>query len=167
MDKSKEEYTMMKDNIVGLKKPETLKDMLTEVIRNGARELLATAIKAEVNEFLQSHNTLDCNARFVRNGYLPEREIQTGIGGVAVQVPRIRDRNKCDDGIQFSSSLIPKYLRRSTSMNEFLPLLYLKGISTNDFVAALTPLCGGNAKNLSPGVISRLKAVIEKAKTRG
>jgi putative transposase len=158
MDKSKEEYTDMKDNIVGLKKPETIKDMLTEVLRNGARELLAVAIEAEINEFLKAHNDQESKARFVRNGYLPEREIQTGIGGIGVEMPRIRDRNNGTDGISFSSSLIPKYLRRSTSMNEFLPLLYLKGISTNDFADALTPLFGENAKNLSPGVISRLKA---------
>lgn len=158
MDKSTEEYTDMKDNIIDLKKPAAIKDMLTEVIRSGARDLLAVAIDAEVNEFLQTHNLHEGKARFVRNGYLPEREIQTGIGDVAVEMPRIRDRSKTVDGLRFSSSLIPKYLRRSTSMNEFLPLLYLKGISTNDFVDALTPLFGENAKNLSPGVISRLKA---------
>src|SRR5579862_5450864 len=108
MDKSTEEYTDMKDNIIDLKKPAAIKDMLTEVIRNGARELLAAAIDAEVNEFLQSHNIQEGKSRFVRNGYLPEREIQTGIGGVTVEVPRIRDRNRSADGIQFSSSLIPK-----------------------------------------------------------
>jgi len=146
---------MQKDNVITLKKPETNNDLLTEVIRNGARQLLAAAIEAEVKEFLDHHNHSDAKARFVRNGYLPEREIQTGIGSVAVEVPRIRDR---ESKIRFGSSVIPKYLRRSISMNEFLPLLYLKGISTNDFVDALTPLVGDNAKNLSPGVISRLKA---------
>ncbi len=149
---------MQKDNVIGLKKPEAVKDLLTEVIRTGARQLLAAAIEAEVEEFLMTHNLSENKARFVRNGYLPEREIQTGIGGVAVEVPRVRDRWRSFDGVRFSSSVIPKYLRRSTSMNEFLPLLYLKGISTNDFVDALTPLFGENAKNLSPGVISRLKA---------
>lgn len=149
---------MKKDNVIELKKPEAIKDLLTEVIRAGARQLLATAIEAEVEEFLAAHNSPEGKARFVRNGRLPEREIQTGIGDVAVEVPRVRDRSKSQDGIYFSSSVIPKYLRRSTSMNEFLPLLYLKGISTNDFSDALTPLFGENAKNLSPGVISRLKA---------
>lgn len=149
---------MKKDNVIGLKKPEAIKDLLTEVIRSGARELLAAAVEAEVEEFLVAHNSNIDKARFVRNGRLPEREIQTGIGGVAVEVPRIRDRGNSVDGLRFSSSVIPKYLRRSTSMNEFLPLLYLKGISTNDFVDALTPLFGENAKNLSPGVICRLKA---------
>ena len=149
---------MKKDNVIALKKPETIKDVLTEVIRSGARQLLAAAIEAEVEEFLTAHNSPESKSRFVRNGYLPEREIQTGVGGVAVDVPRVRDRSKSHDGIRFSSSVIPKYLRRSTSMNEFLPLLYLKGISTNDFVDALTPLFGDNAKNLSPGVVCRLKA---------
>jgi len=124
---------MQKDNVITLKKPETNNDLLTEVIRNGARQLLAAAIEAEVKEFLDQHNHTDANARFVRNGYLPEREIQTGIGAVTVEVPRVRDR---ENKIRFGSSVIPKYLRRSISMNEFLPLLYLKGISTNDFVDA-------------------------------
>lgn len=149
---------MQKDNVIGFKKPAAIKDVLTEVLRSGARQLLAVAIEAEVEEFLSAHNSAEGKARFVRNGYLPEREIQTGIGEVVVEVPRVRDRNPSVDKILFSSSVVPKYLRRSTSMNEFLPLLYLKGISTNDFVSALTPLFGENAKNLSPGVISRLKA---------
>jgi transposase-like protein len=152
---------MKKDNIVTFKKPETSTDLLTEVLRNGAKQLLAAAIKAEVDDFLACHNTADGIARFVRNGYLPEREIQTGIGAVTVEVPRVRDRGTVGDDIKFSSSLIPKYLRRSGSMNELLPLLYLKGISTNNFVEALAPLVGAEAKNLSPGVISRLKAVWE------
>lgn len=149
---------MKQDNIIALKKPEGIKDLLTEVIRNGARQLLSAAIEAEVSEFLLAHNEKENKARFVRNGHLPEREIQTGIGAIAVDVPRVRDRDKSCDGIQFNSSVIPKYLRRSTSMNEFLPLLYLKGISTNDFAKALVPLFGEKTKNLSPGVIGRLKA---------
>ena len=75
-----------------------------------------------------------------------------------VQVPRVRDREFNKDGITFNSSVIPRYLRRSNSMNDFLPLLYLKGISTNDFTDALTPLFGENAKNVSPRVVCRLKS---------
>ena len=146
---------MQKDNVICIKKPGTNDDLLTEVLRQGARQLLSTAIEVEVKEFLEQHNPPASKARFVRNGYLPEREIQTGIGAVPVDVPRVRDR---ESKIRFSSSVIPKYMRRSVSLNEFLPLLYLKGISTNDFVDALTPLIGDNAKNLSPGVISRLKS---------
>jgi putative transposase len=152
---------MQKDNVIELKKPGTVTDLLTEVLRNGAQQLLAAAVKAEVEDFLSRHNQDEGAARFVRNGYLPEREIQTGIGGIAVAVPRVRDRDSASDGIHFSSSIIPKYLRRSGSMNDLLPLLYLKGISTNDFVEALTPLVGSEAKNLSPGVIGRLKAAWE------
>ncbi len=152
---------MHKDNVIGLKKPETVSDLLTEVLRSGARKLLAAAVNAEVDEFLSQHNPADDKPRFVRNGYLPEREIQTGIGNVAVQVPRVRDRINAADGIRFGSSVIPKYLRRSGSMNELLPLLYLKGVSANDFVEALTPLVGEEAKNLSPGVVCRLKAAWE------
>lgn len=155
---------MKKDNIIELKKPEAVSDLLTEVLRKGARELLSAAVEMEVKEFLerhQQHRTDDDRPRFTRNGYLPEREIQTGIGPVSVEVPRVRDRAFKKDGISFGSSVIPKYLRRSTSMNEFLPLLYLKGISVNDFSEALAPLLGDAAKNLSPGVIGRLKATWE------
>jgi putative transposase len=152
---------MTKDNIVELKKPVAIRDLLTEVLRNGAQQLLMKAVQTEVDEFLaqyQEHCIDQGKPRFVRNGFLPEREIQTGIGTVAVQVPRVRDRGHIKDGIHFTSSVIPKYLRRSTNMNEFLPLLYLKGISTNDFADTLVPLFGENAKNLSPGVVCRLKS---------
>lgn len=147
-----------KDTVIALKKPEETTDLLTEVLRNGARKLLAAAVEAEVDYFLSQHNDRDGKARFVRNGYLPERAIQTGIGDVTVEIPRVRDRCASDDEIKFVSSIVPKYLRRTKSMNDFLPLLYLKGISTNDFVETLAPIFGNDAKNLSPGVISRLKA---------
>lgn len=155
---------MRKDNIIALKKPAVVTDLLTEVLRNGARQLLAAAVEMEVKDFLHQH-TDEMNdqgkPRFVRNGYLPARDIQTGIGSISVQVPRVRDRAFKKDGITFGSSVIPKYLRRSGSLDEFLPLLYLKGISVNDFGEALTPLLGPKARNLSPGVISRLKETWE------
>lgn len=153
---------MKEDNVIAFKKPETINDLLTDVIRKGAKQLLAVAVETEIKEFLEQHadyRVEEGKARFVRNGYLPEREIQTGIGSVLVQVPRVRDRATfVKDGIRFGSSVIPNYLRRSGSLDEFLPLLYLKGISTNDFVDALTPLLGDAAKHLSPSVISRAKA---------
>lgn len=93
----------------------------------------------------------------VRNGYLPEREIMTGIGRVGVKIPRVRDRSDCQQKVQFRSSLIPPYMRRTATLGEVIPLLYLKGISEADFVEVLTPLFDHEAKNLSPGVISRLK----------
>ena len=97
--------------------------------------------------------------RIVRNGYLPERTLLTGIGEVSVKVPRTRDRlaSEKESAIHFESNLIPRYLRRVASVNEALPLLYLKGLSEKDFQTALVPLFGEAAKNLSPGVISRLK----------
>ncbi len=160
---------MKEDNVIAFKKPETVTDLLTDVLRKGAQQLLAAAVNTEVEEFLtrhKNHHTEEGKTRFVRNGYLPEREIQTGIGSVLVQVPRVRDRATfVKDGIRFGSSVVPNYLRRSGSLDEFLPLLYLKGISVNDFVDALTPLVGSEAKNLSPGVISRLKAVWEEEYT--
>ncbi len=153
---------MKKDNTMTFEKPASSNhDLLTEVMRQGARQLLAAAINAEVDHFVRvysDHKTSDDKARFVRNGYLPRRNIQTGIGDVSVDVPRVRDRVFIKDDIRFSSSIIPKYLRRSGDVGELLPLLYLKGVSTNDFVDALAPLVGQSAKNLSPGVISRLKS---------
>ena len=153
---------MQKDNVVEFKNPgEHQHDLLTEVLRQGAQQLLIAAVNAEVEQFLEANSsakTPEGNSRFVRNGYLPEREIQTGIGEIPVKMPRVRDRAFVKDGVRFGSSIVPKYLRRSGDMNELLPLLYLKGLTTNDFIEALTPLVGDNAKNLSPGVISRLKA---------
>lgn len=149
---------MSKDNVIGFKKAEAVTDLLTEVIRQGARQLLTVAVEAEVEEFLSRHNVAGERPQFVRNGHLPERAIQTGIGDVEVEVPRIRNRSYAKDGIRFGSSVIPKYIRRSGKLETFIPLLYLKGVSANDFVEALTPLVGENAKNLSPGVVSRLKS---------
>jgi transposase-like protein len=158
--KRRKEYTMQEDNVIEMKIPEEAKDLLTEVIRNGAKQLLAAAVEAEVEEFLTNHQKIleDGRREYVRNGFLPERGIQTGIGEIKVTVPRIRDRATIKNEIQFRSSIIPSYLRRSVKMQEFLPLLYLKGISTGDFKEALVPLMGDTARNLSAGVISRLKS---------
>jgi putative transposase len=136
-----------------------VRDALTEVLRSGAQELLRSAIEAEVAEFLARHGELKegpGRQRVVRNGYLPEREIQTGIGAVKVKAPRVRDRAGT---IKFSSAILPRYLRRSKSMEELLPWLYLKGISTNDFGPALTALLGPEAPGLSAASISRYKEV--------
>jgi len=108
--------------------------------------LLAAAIEAELAEFLETYNRDNEKSRFVRNGYLPEREIQTGIDQVSVKVPRVRDRSKSSDEIGYVSNIVPKYLRRRKSLNDFLPLLYLKGISTNSFVEVLRPLIGHEGK---------------------
>jgi transposase-like protein len=132
-------------------------DALTEVLRNGARELLQQAVEAEVAEFIARHCELKDERerqRVVRNGYRPERNIQTGIGEVAVKAPRARDRV---GEIKFQSSILPAYLRRTRSIEELLPWLYLKGLSTGDFSESLTALLGKDARGLSAATISRLK----------
>jgi putative transposase len=150
------------DNVFALKNPalaNEVRDALTEVLREGARTLLAQAIEAEVAEFLAGHaDKRDAagRARLVRNGHLPERTIQTGIGEVAVKAPRVRDRA---GQLRFSSSILPPYLRRTKTIEELLPWLYLKGISTGGFAEALAALLGRDAPGLSAGTISRLKAV--------
>lgn len=96
------------------------------------RKLLANAVETEIKTFLTEQNSDDKGkSTIVRNGYLPERTIQTGLGDVAVKVPKTRDRSQ--SGIKFNSSLIPPYLKRTKSIEEFLPWLYLRGISTGDF----------------------------------
>jgi len=149
------------DNVVKLSQPGTFSDPLTEVLRNGARALLAHAVEAEVEGFLGGHAdklTTDGHRRLVRHGYLPEREIMTGIGPVAVRCPRVRDR-AADGGerIRFSSTILPPYARRSKSLEVLIPILYLKGISTGDFEEALAALLGKNAGGLSASTIARLK----------
>ena len=155
---------MHNDTIIEFTKPTGFSsDPLTDVLREGARELLATAVQAEVSEFLATHKHLlddEGRQRLVRHGFLPEREVMTGIGKVAVKVPRVRDRGADKDGakIRFSSSLIPPYLRKSKSVEDLLPWLYLKGISTGDFSEALAALVGPDAEGLSSSTITRLKA---------
>lgn len=134
-------------------------DPLTEVLRSGARDLIKQAVEAELAEMLsqyESHKLPDGRQAVVRNGYLPERTLQTGIGDVAIQVPKIRDRS--GEGVKFTSSLLPPYLKRTKSIEELLPWLYLKGLSTGDYSEALWALLGKNAKGLSANTISRLKA---------
>jgi len=154
---------MSNNTIIALRQPETIDDPLTEVLRAGARELLAKAVEAEVEEFLASHNTLrttDGHQRVVRHGHGPERQVQTGIGPVAVRRPKVRDRGgdeTAGERIRFSSAILPKWARRSTSLDALLPTPYLRGISTGDFQEALSALLGPKAPNLSPPVIARLK----------
>ena len=134
-------------------------DVLTDVLRQGACELLQHAVEAEVEAFIERHRELkdeQDRQRIVRNGYQPEREIQTGIGDVPVRKPRVRDRA---GEIKFTSTILPRYLRRTKSVEELLPWLYLKGLSTGDFQAALTALLGKDAPGLSATTISRLKEV--------
>ena len=154
---------MSNNTIIALRQPETIDDPLTEVLRAGARELLAKAVEAEVEEFLAGHDALrttDGHQRIVRHGHGPERQVQTGIGPVAVRRPKVRDRGSDEtagERIRFSSAILPKWARRSASLDALLPTLYLRGISTGDFQEALSALLGRQAPNLSPQVIARLK----------
>ena len=151
---------MKEDSVVEYRNPGIalpVADALTEVLRNGARELLQQAVEAEVAEFVARHRELKDEherQRVVRNGYRSERTIQTGIGEVAVKAPRARDR---EGEIKFRSSILPAYLRRTRSIEELLPWLYLKGLSTGDFSEALAALLGKGAPGLSAATISRLK----------
>ena len=156
---------MKDDTVVSLRQPGTFSDdPLTDILRAGARQLLAQAIEAEVEGHIVAHAELtdaQGRRRVVRHGYLPEREIQTGLGAVRVKAPRVRDRDPEAPGgrIGFTSSILPRYLRRSKSMEELLPWLYLKGISSGDFGEALAALLGPDAPGLTASTISRLKAL--------
>jgi putative transposase len=148
-------------NVFQLSQPGSFADPLTEVLRNGARALLAQAVEAEVAALLANHADKlieDGRQRLVRHGHLPEREVMTGIGPVAVRCPRIRDRvGKGSERIRFSSAILPPYARRSKSLEVLIPILYLKGVSTGDFEEALTALVGNDAGGLSASTIGRLK----------
>jgi len=154
---------MSKNKVIALKKPgEISADPLTELLRIGARKLITDAVEVELQQLLSQYASLrneQGHQQVVRNGYLPEREIQTGIGPVTVRVPKIRD--KSGQGIKFNSTLLPPYLRKTRRMEEVLPWLYLKGISTGDFQEALHALLGNDAKGLSASTISRCKRVWE------
>ena len=154
---------MSDDTVLKFTSPATERaDPLSDILRTGAQRLLAQAIEAEVASHLAQHKDArlpDGRSAVVRNGYLPERPIQTGIGDIQVHVPKVRDR--AGEGRKFTSALIPPFLRRSASMSELLPALYLKGISTGDFGEALEALLGKQAKGLSSSTISRLKQTWE------
>jgi putative transposase len=142
----------------------TGQDVLTDLLRDGARRLLAQAIEAEVAAWIDDHSHIvDDQGRrqVVRNGHLPERAIQTGIGAVEVQQPRVRDRRPADQREAFSSAILPPYLRKTRSLEGLLPWLYLKGVSTGDFSEALQALLGPDAPGLSATTIARLKATWE------
>ena len=150
---------MEENNIISLPKSgKSFEDTLTNILRSGAQQLLTQAVEAEIQTFLQAHSNKclpDGRHQIIRNGYLPERTIQSGIGDIAIQVPRTRDRGST--GIKFSSSLLPPYLKRTKSVSELLPYLYLKGLSSGDFSEALSAILGEDAPGLSSSSMSRLK----------
>src|SRR6059058_3579952 len=143
---------MSDSTVVSLRQPDEVDDPLTAVLRNGARRLLAQAIEAEADVFLAAMKGVqlpDGRDRLVRHGHGPERLVQTGIGPVAVSRVKIRDRGAAsdDDRVRFSSSILPKWARRTRSLDALLPILYLRGVSTGDFQEALAALLGRDAPN--------------------
>jgi len=134
---------------------------LDELVRQGAQQMLQSAIEQEVDDFLAQHaERRDARGRreVVRNGYLPPRELLTGAGRLRVEQPRTRDNSsRKQERVRFSSSILPPYLRRSKALDELIPWLYLKGISTGDFGEALQALVGEDARALSANVVVRLK----------
>ena len=152
---------MDENRVVSLRQKGAIDDPLTEILRAGARRLIAQAVEAEFETFLASNAELvlsDGRRRVVRHGHHPVRAIQTGIGPVDVQKPKARDRGATTGArIRFTSNILPKWARRTKSLDALLPVLYLRGISAGDFQEALSALLGKDAPNLSSAVIARLK----------
>ncbi len=146
---------MQNDTTNRLEIPEaSAKDVLTEILRDGAREMLGKAVEAEVADYVAAHaHERDAAGRrlVVRNGHAPERDVQTGLGAITVTRPRVNDKRVDDDGhrIRFSSNILPPYLRKTKSIEELIPWLYLRGISTGDFNQSLASLLGPEAPGLS------------------
>ena len=150
--------------VVPLRQPDWLDDdPLTDILRQGARRLLAQAVEAEAEAFLaamKGERLADGRDRLVRHGHGPERPVQTGIGPVAVQRVRLRDRGGGEAGgerIRFTSAILPRWARRTRSLDALLPILYLRGLSMGDVQEALGALLGREAPNLSPSVLARLR----------
>lgn len=152
---------MSKSNVIDLKEPDLLTtDPLTELLKQGACKLIQQAVEDELEVLLNNYadqKTADGHAAVVRNGYLPKRELQTGIGPVTVQIPKIRSKDGTP--VTFHSALVPPYVRKTQSLEAALPWLYLKGISSGEMSDALKVLVGSAAKGLSASTVSRLKKV--------
>ena len=137
-------------------------DVLTDVLRDGGRRMLATAIEGEVEAYVAARTSLvDAEGRrcVVRNGHLPQRAIQTPLGDVHVKQPRVRDRRPNGERETFRSSILPPYLRKTKSLEDLIPWLFLKGVSTGDFTDALGALLGPDARGLSPATVTCLKTI--------
>ncbi len=153
---------MTENKVVVLRQKEEIDDPLTEILRAGAKRLIAQAVEGEFEAFLAAHASQvlpDGRQRVVRHGHDPARLIQTGIGPVEVEKPKARDRGAAAEGerIRYSSAIVPQWARRTKSLDALLPALYLRGVSAGDFQEVLAALLGKDAPNLSPAVISRLK----------
>jgi putative transposase len=149
---------MKKNTVVELTGREQFTDTLTELLRTGARQLIQQAVEAELAEYMEQYTGRileDGRAAVVRNGYHPERDIQTGIGPVTVKIPKVRAKN--GQPVTFRSALVPPYVRKTASLEAALPWLYLKGVSTGEMANALEVLVGPEAKGLSASTVARLK----------
>jgi len=161
-----EEYPAMSESTTDIRivSLPTGQDVLTEILRDGARRLLAEAVEAGVTAWIGAHAHLRDDAgrrQVVRNGQLPERTIQTGIGEIEVKQPRVHDRRPAGQRETFTPAVLPRYLRRTKSLEELIAWLYLKGVSTGDFSEALRAILGPDAPNLSATTVTRLKTVWE------
>ena len=158
MEKSTRKIEIVKEE------PESAWSVLEQIARGGAQKMLKLALENEVEEYIQKHSEkvdMDGKRIVVKNGSMPKRDIVTGIGPLAITQPRVDD-HRLDSRERFSSSILPKYMRRIPSIDNLIPVLYLKGISTNDFGPALTAILGEEASGLSSTNIVRLKKVWEK-----
>jgi putative transposase len=149
--------------VIAFRQPNAVDDPLTELAREGARRMLAQVLIAEADAFVAQWKDLqlpDGRDRIVRHGHGPHRAIQTGVGPVEVRRAKVRDRGEVgtEEKIRFSSSILPKWARRTKSLDALLPVLYLRGVSAGDFQEALAALLGKDAPNLSAAVIARLTA---------
>jgi transposase-like protein len=151
---------MKKNNVLEFAGRDTITDPLTALLRSGAQQLINQAVEAELQELLSQHSerrTEDGHAGVVRNGHLPERKLQTGLGPVTVRVPKVR--SNAGKPVTFHSALVPPYVRKTRSLEAALPWLYLKGISSGEMDEALKVLIGPEAKGLSASTVSRLKQI--------
>ena len=151
---------MKKNNVLEFAGRDTIYDPLTDLLRSGAQQLINQAVEAELHDLLSQYSdrrTENGHAGVVRNGHLPERELQTGLGPVTVKIPKVR--SKTGEPVTFQSALVPPYVRKTKSLEAALPWLYLKGISSGEMSEALKVLIGPEAQGLSASTVSRLKQI--------
>ena len=149
---------MIENSVISFTNPEQINDPLSDLLRTGAKQLIHQYVEAELMDLLKkhkSHLTEDKKPAVVRNGFQPERKIQTGIGPVSVKIPKVRSRS--GKPVTFHSALVPPYVRKTRSLEAAIPWLYLKGVSTGEMGDALTALVGKEAQGLSSSTVSRLK----------
>ena len=154
---------MNENRVFALGHPDEIDDPLTEILCAGAKRLVQQAVETEFAAFLARYADLelpDGRRRVVRHGHDPARPIQTGLGPVEVSKPKARNRGAAtaEERIRYASAILPKWARRTKSLDVLLPALYLRGVSTGDFQEVLAALLCKDAPNLSPSVIGRLKS---------